>query len=471
MAHSNLARIMALVALVSLAGLVPQSARACGNYTHLWAATDALNYLDDGDLKDILARPGALNALKNGANFPDGGYAVHDAYGETSHWDPMHQAYLQWIMQTYQKPYSDEAALHIAFLMGMAAHGMSDQLYDGMYLERHEVYDPQPTSEPMVGLDGATDACFAAKMGPIGLPTTWVPADVVAPFYPALDGHTVAPKTIENGQSLVLIAVMAANDAAANPTKIAEYTATYPWACEHQDDATVPGSPPTHGKVIARYWLVLWGRLQGDSPASQPLLGSFYSVTDQPYAQTLDSADPASWVSFVMPFGLAPSTINADSVVVTSVDGTVPPVAVNVYYGVNSHLVNIMPQQNWSPDTNYTVTVSAPAGSWDNIVLEGSRSFDFTTRLTPEDPAEPALEPSPEAEADVVGAPDATEVTTDATADTAGTDGSGGSGGCTAGGNPDDQAGRCALLLGLALMLLGLQRRSKLRDDVGLRSL
>lgn len=351
---------------------------ANGNFSHVWVAADALNHLEDGDLKDLLTRPGLLNIIRNGGMFPDGGYAVGDGYGELSHWEPLQLTYLDWIRTNYQPPWSDEAAQHIAFLMGMAAHGLTDQIYDGMYLTRHQYYDEHGSEATMIGVDGATDACFAATQEVMELPEQWVPAEVLAPLYAEVAGHNVGPETIELGHSIVVVAIMAANDAISNPSAIDEYMTLYPWACSHQDDVSVPGSPPVTGRAVAQFWQALWARLHGDSATDKPLAGTYFSG-GTPYDQPTDASTPESWVSFVMPFGLNPGTVNSDTVTVTDGDGHIYSTNLHVYYGSNSHVVNIKPLEDWPTDTEFTVTVAPPIASWDGDELEQTHSFTFAT--------------------------------------------------------------------------------------------
>jgi len=379
----------------------PGDSFANGNYSHLWMATDALNYLEDGELKDLLANPDLLYVIQNGAMYPDGGYAVGDGYGEISHWEPFHVAYLEWIRNNFQPPWSQEAQQHIAFLMGMSAHGISDQLYDGMYLERHEFYDENGDSATMIGVDGATDACFAASQGiPMPIPEKFVPAEILAPLYETVSGHVVTPKTILQGQDIIVIAVMVANDAIDNPDTVAEYMEIYPFACGNQNNPEVPGAPPTHGPVIAKHWQVLWERLNGNDAFNQPLSGTFYSDSS-PYNQVTDSSLPDSWVSFALPHGLNPSTVNTDTVVVTDQTQVAHPIKLNVYYGWNSHLVNIKPTEDWAVDTQYTVTISPPITDFEDRTMEASHSFTFSTGEEPQTPVDEGS-----IEQDVVEAPD-----------------------------------------------------------------
>jgi hypothetical protein len=357
-------------------------ARANGNFSHVWVAADAVDHLDDGDLKDLLSRPGLLNIIRNGGMFPDGGYAVSDGYGEISHWEPFQLTYLEWIGTNFEPPWSDEAAEHIAFLMGMAAHGLTDQIYDGMYLQRHAYYDEHGSEATLIGVDGATDACFAVTQGVMELPEQWVPAEVLAPLYADVAGHNVEAKTLELGHSIVVVAIMAANDAVTNPKALDEYMTFYPWACSHQDDVTVPGSPPVTGRAVAKYWQALWARLHGESVADKPLAATYFSG-GTPFDQPTDSSTPESWVSFVMPFGLAPGTVNGETVAVTDGDGQTYQTNLHVYYGSNSHVVNIKPQEDWPLDTEFTVTVSPPIASWDGHELEQIHTFTFATLPEP----------------------------------------------------------------------------------------
>jgi hypothetical protein len=391
--------VLFVVMLVSVV-LVPVGAvRANGNYSHLWMATDALNYVEAGQLRDLVTRPDLLHIIRNGAMFPDGGYAVSDGYGEISHWEPFHLAYLEWIQSNYAPPWSEEASLHIAFLMGIVAHGMADQMYDGMFLKRHSYYDEYGSEATMIGVDGATDACFADSQGvTMEIPEFWVPAEELAPLYAAVSGHAVSAATIIQGQQWVAVALMAANDAVTNPDAIDEYMQFYPWACSNQNNPDVPGSPPTVGPVIARYWEVLWARLHGDNLFDKPLLGTFFSggsAWDYP----TDATSPESCVSFVLPFGLNPSTVNAETVLVTVGDGVQVPINLKVYYGNNSHLVNVRPQSDWPVDTEFTVSVLSPIASWDGVVMQQEHEFVFGTS------AEPAADDISTSE----GAPDVVE--------------------------------------------------------------
>ena len=382
--------------------LVSSAVWANGNYSHMWIATDAIGYLEEGPLLDLLGQDGLLEVLQNGAMFPDGGYAVDDGYGEMGHWEPFHLTYLDWIRTTYEPPWSDEAARHVAFLMGMAAHGMSDQLYDGMYLQRHKHYDEHGDSATQFGVDGATDVCFAATQGPAKAPPAWVPAEVMASLFGEL-GHEVAPEKITQGQTLIGFVVGFDSAQAQDPDVMAEYMEVYPWACGNQDNPAVPGSPVTHGPAVARYWEALWGRLHGHEAFDEDLLGAFFTG-GTPYEQPQDGGTPDAWVSFALPRGLEPGTVTPDTVTVVGEDGLTHPFGLHVYYGRHSHLVNIKPQEDWAPDMRYDVTIAPPIQSWEGTELAATHTFFFSTGLDPAPPPEDVVEPGDASEPDSASA-------------------------------------------------------------------
>jgi len=425
---------------LGLALLCPtvRSAFANGNYSHVWVAGAALKHLPDGELRTILQDPHLVNIVRCGAMYPDGGYAMNDGYGEISHWEPFHLAYLQWIRDHYPAPYSTEAWEHIAFLFGMVSHGLTDQMYDGMYLERAAFYDHAGCSGKPYGTDGSTDSCFAATQGHLAKPTAWVPAEVLAPLYETL-GHHVEAQTIQQGFNLVFFAIVHADTEGSKPDVIADYMAACPWACGHQDDPNAPGSPVTNGAPIAAYWQVLWGLLNDHQGFDQPLLGTFFDGGSA-WGYATDAASPTSWVSFVVPRGLDAATVTPDTVVVTRDDGSVVPAGVQVYYGTNSHLVNVKPLADWPAESVFTVTASPPLATWNGLTLAAPLSFQFGTIAEPPVAQPDVVEPGPDV-ADTV--PDASDVAA-----------GGGSGGCSLG-----EPRVAPLPLGVLALLLALARR------------
>ena len=141
--------------LLLLLPLLAPPASANGQTTHCWITGQAIGLLPSGDLARLMSDPDMELYWRNGSMFPDGGYANGDGYAELAHWEPFQMAYLGWIAETYEPPYEGDAARHVAFLMGLASHGMADQTFDAMYMSRAWHYDAE--SDWSNSMDEATD--------------------------------------------------------------------------------------------------------------------------------------------------------------------------------------------------------------------------------------------------------------------------------------------------------------------------
>jgi len=377
-----LLRYLIVVPLLLLAALAPPTAaRANGQISHLWISETARDDLPDGDLRDLLLREDLQLMLLNGSMFPDGGYAVGDGYGELAHWEPFQSLYLEWIRDTYDPPWTDEAAQHVAFLMGMASHGMGDQVYDSMYMERAKTHDADSPWDTE-SMDEATDVAFAAEVGGREAPEPWVPADVLAPLFHASAGHVVDPSTIETGQDMLGFAVWGVTEMAEVPETVAMYHEQFPWACGHQVDPAATGNPPVEAEVLVQYWQRLWDRLHGDESLADPLLAHFPRAGEQAHPTAAD--DIEALVSFVLVRGLDHATVGADTVTVETVDGPVE-AEVRLFYGQSSHVINLRPVDGWTEMREHTVTVGPGIKTFDGMDIPGPQHFVFST-IPPSDP-------------------------------------------------------------------------------------
>lgn len=352
--------------------LAPSPCAANGNVSHLRVTLWARDHLPGGDLRDLLERGDTDPMLQNGANFPDGGYAVDDGYGEIAHWEPFQTAYLDWIRETYEPPWSGEAGQHVAFLLGMASHGLCDQIYDSTYLTRSGVYD-EGSPGSSIGLDGSSDVCFAAETGPLYAPELWVPDELMAQLMADAMGHAVEPSVIHDGQALVAFSLYFVSDVSQDPDEVALHHEAYPWACAHQVDEDVPGNPSAAAPVVATYWQWLWSRLHSEDSLDDPLLATFPARDGA--APDADGESIESMVSFVVARGLHQDTVGAESIAVHDSDGAGVPVDVHLYYGHNSHVVNLRPVEGWTAGRAHTVVVDGGLETWDG---EAVGAFEFT---------------------------------------------------------------------------------------------
>jgi hypothetical protein len=354
---------------------------ANGNVSHIWVTLWARDNLPAGELRDLLEQEDVI--LRNGANFPDGGYAVNDGYGEIAHWEPFQTAYLDWIVENFEPPWTDEAVQHIVFLMGMASHGMCDQLYDCLYLHRGGRYD-EGSPGSSIGMDGSTDVCLTAEAGPLDPPEFWVPDELMAELMVEEMGHAVDPSTIADGHALVAFSVYFVSEVSQDPAQVAEHADAYPWSCEHQMDLAVPGSPPVAAPVVAVYYQRLWDRLHGLDPRDEPLMVS-YPAADQ-IGHPIDAAELESMVSFVASRGVGEETASVETVTVTDEEGLEHPAEVQLCYGNGSHVVNIKPVDGWADIGTHTVSIDG-LEAWDGGGF-APFDFEFTTAVPWHEPPE-----------------------------------------------------------------------------------
>ena len=370
---------MLLLALVA-------PALANGQTSHLWITETALERLPEGDLRDLLTREDLRPWLRNGTMFPDGGYAVDDDYGEMAHWEPFQDSYLDWIRDTYAPPWSDEAAQHIAFLMGLASHGMADQVYDALYLEEGKIEDVDSDWD-RYSADEAADVVFSSETGPQELPDDVVPYALLAELF-AQNGHEVSVDTIEQGQSLLRVAVTLVGEMGQNDSAIEMYSARFPWVTGHQQDPLEHGNPPDEATVVALYWQVLWERIHGEDWMADPVIATFPASDADGLA--VDASDYDARPAVVFARGAANGSFDDSFLDIQGSDGDVP-VSTDLYYGTDSHVVLFVPQQDWVADARYTATIGPGVPFRDGSTLDEPWTWTFRAGdPLPEDTAEPA---------------------------------------------------------------------------------
>ncbi len=371
-----------LVALaLSTAALVAvPAAEANGQTSHQWISILAIEHVPPGDLADFLARADVRDALLNGTMFPDGGYTLGgDDYGEMAHWEPTQDLYLAWIVANHPAPFEGVGAQHAAFLLGMMSHGMADQFYDATFMERSRAWDPAE-SWACCSMDEATDVAYAAVQGAGTVPPKWWPEELLPLF--EQNGHTVTYERVDQGQTLLGIAIAYVGASSEIEATVERYTAEFPWACTHQFDPTVVGIPAHEAEVVAAYWQVVWDRLHGGTGWASPVISA--QPAPGGWQPVLDHTHLDSRLALVFAKGLDPDTVQAEgAITVATADGVQVPVSVNVFYRWASHVVNIAPLEDWVADTDYVITVHPGVTTHDGVTVDAPITSTFTTREPP----------------------------------------------------------------------------------------
>ena len=362
---------------------------ANGQTTHVWITREARFRLPTGDLHDLLHRPDLEPMLVHGTMFPDGGYPLGHPYGETAHWEPFQTRYLEWIKATYPLPYGDDAAPHIAFLMGLGSHGLADQTFDAFYLNRSQLYDADLGWAAGGSMDEATDFKWAALTGAQDVPEQWLPDDVLVSLF-AEAGVEVDADTLDEGQGLLRLAIGAVGAAAAAGGDLTHYEDQFPWAMSNLENTALPGVPDYEADVIASYWLELWDRLH--SRAGAELIDRTWPP-DGGYGLSTDAESPDARVSIIFKQGLYGADLTPDTITVADASGTDLPVDIWLYYGNDSHIVHLVPHTDWPTDAWLTVTIAAGLPTRTGAWLDQDHIFQVSTAAPPADTGTPTDTP------------------------------------------------------------------------------
>lgn len=369
------------------------AALANGQTTHVWISRAAVDVLPPGELSNLLSNPAHDPMLVHGTMFPDGGYPLGHPYGESAHWEPLQTRYLDWIRTEFELPYGQDAAPHIAFLMGLGSHGLADQTFDAFYLDRSQRYDAELGWADGLSMDEATDFKWAALRGAQTVPDRWLPDEVLVELF-AQEGIEVDPETLHQGQDLLELAIGLVGISATTGGDLERYEAAFPWATSNLENSYLPGIPDYETEVIASYWQVLWERLHH---RSAPTLIDRTWPVDGGYGLSPDADSPDARISVIFHEGLLRDDLDPGLFTVEDDGGTEYPVDVWLYYGDNSHIVHLVPQTDWPDDAWLTVTLGAGLPTRTGAILDTDHRFRVSTLPPPVDTGAPpaqAAEPA-----------------------------------------------------------------------------
>lgn len=347
-------------------------ARATGMQGHVYMAQCAAEQVQDARLRAIFeAQP---THLANGGFFPDSGYTAKDHdQGEIPHWEGYVQAYIELIRETYGPKYdSPEAQQHIAFLMGMAAHGITDSTYDAIFGDRAAQVEPTAINS----LDMANEIFLVHD-----LPRYYIPELVIDPVthskvFTDRMAHPVTPEAISDamGTAKSGIAVVA------NLLYVGadEWGAKYPWARKHLLDPRIPGAYPFGAKVVMGYYRELLRRLDNNPSADQIVIGT-YPDAAYPLA-TLDNTRPDGKIHLFFGEGLERTSVDDTSVEVQDESGNIVPTQWNFFRGDTwPNVIQVAAKEAWKPGTKYTVVLKNTIKSLQGVSPANPFSISFST--------------------------------------------------------------------------------------------
>ena len=270
---SVLSRIAVAVAVVcGVLAVAPSPSSAAGVSTHGWMAVSAIPEVTDPDLRALLEAH--EHQVRAGGMFPDAGYVPGNTFGEEAHWQRFVEAYIDQILARDDcGDLTDPAgpcADMVAHLMGMAGHGMGDEVWDWLFEPYGPDLDEYFTHPDNTAFNegGAESQMDVVALGVHGVPRPTIPD---LPSIPALIAafDQAGLSGVEPREFALLGLGEAVWDVERQwvDTYLADIQAAMPWMSANM--VTAPGGVDFAATAIAGYWESLWGRLLGDRPPTR----------------------------------------------------------------------------------------------------------------------------------------------------------------------------------------------------------
>lgn len=274
MRTASLSRRIAVIAAVVVGSLTstPAPSEAAGVQTHGWMAVSAIPKVTDPALRTLLE--GHLEQVRAGGMFPDAGYVFNNTFGEEAHWQRFVDSYTARILARddcgdITAP-NGPCADMVAHLMGVAAHGMGDEVWDWLF-EPNSPDLGEHYTHPSVELfneSGIEAQMDVVAIGVHGVPRPQIPA---LPSIPTLLASfedsglfSVTPQQLD----LAGLGEFAWDlESSLVPGHLGPIQAAMPWTSGNL--VTAPGGVEFAATAIAGYWETIWGELIGDRPATR----------------------------------------------------------------------------------------------------------------------------------------------------------------------------------------------------------
>jgi len=378
-----------LMAVLLCLGGAARRGDAHGLHGHVHVTGWAIENLPPGELRTMFEDPDVFQAALSGAMFPDTGYAT-DApgardYAEYAHWEPFIERFIQYVRTTYGPTYeTKEEKMLIAFLLGCAAHGLQDELFDSTFL--YEVEERYGRGQEVA--DPATDGFLILDGLFRLLPGDYFPVDEVLPLYEVLGRPIDAPLIREH---IRIVRDGYVNDhigariAMGNGRRFAPFI---PWVVENYLDMGAAGSLGAEIKPTGRHMQALWDRLHGRFDEANLVVHAW--PEDPRRLRTFEHASAASWITLVFGKGVEENSATAKLV---DALGTPHPFRLRyTRWGGTSRLIRFQTTEDLTPGAHYTATVEPGARLVDGSLTTHAHSHSFQVECG-DDPEAGVCEP------------------------------------------------------------------------------
>ena len=366
--------------VVCIAVMLPLPVFAHGDWGHVQVTGWAIENLPHGELHELFGDPEVFGAALFGASFPDSGYWPGDAasreYAEYTHWEPFVQESIEKIRADYPPPFDTlEKRKLVAFLMGCAAHGMQDEIFDSLFLFQVDEHDDGGQDEADTGTD-----FFLFDDGHVRLGVEeFLPMDFLLGLYRDLP-QSITAEVVRNGvdtqYAIWLNTTTSPQIAAAN---VGFYRNRIPWSAEHYLDPAVPGSLLSEVTPTMQYMEAIWERLHGRWNPDDLVIHAFPEAPRRLRSHLDDTVD--GWATLVLGRAIA-----IDSAAGELRDESGAPIDARLTGTRWGHpyprLVRFLPQEELEPGGRYTATLLPAIEVIGGGITESASNFTFQVECT-----------------------------------------------------------------------------------------
>lgn len=339
--------LLALIAAV----LFSVSASAAGLHTHFLLTRKALPQVRTPALKKLLEQN--QRALMCGVSFPDFGTAlrmaspkkINPTFGSVAHHQAFVEAYFDHVMAKCGADL-DACDQLVTHYLGVAAHGVMDDLYDEIFMVQAEARDENGGNH-----DVGADNIIIFKYDPVYLPPVyWLPTSDLVEVYQSM-GSPATASELRGGSFWHQVA--AGGERAvflgSYPRRLRDMTYT------RDHIITADGGVDFIAAVTADYWEVLWRRLHGQRPDAEMVLQTWPGEGAKEKVQAT-AGDPHCRVVAYFTTGMDAATMTTDTFFITGPAGRVP---AEIKFKDKEGVVVLLPAQNLTPGATYTATLAA----------------------------------------------------------------------------------------------------------------
>lgn len=367
------------------------TAWAGGMSMHMFQSDKAYAQIADPALKSLLTT--YKEAWISGTQYPDAGYSPgflgkpSHVWGEASHWAPFIMQYLALVKEQCQGRYlSDpECGKLTAHLLGAAAHGMQDQVFDALFVPKVNETDHKGQETTDTGLDMVLLMEHDRKAF---VPKHWyAPARELEEVYRRMGFTPEQANQSQIRSTSVISAAGNKGERIAAPLLYWHYKALMPWGSRNY--MRYPGGVEFGGKVTANLWMTLWRRLN-DLPLP-PMPAVTVLPAENATNVAIDKRNTDMQVSITLDRYVVPYTVNRNTFQVVDEHGHVVTGRVGLFAGADSataeaNMIYFRPNEFLLPATRYTVRLSGDIldEQGDSIFGLAGYQWQFTTEAAQE---------------------------------------------------------------------------------------